>query len=76
MNILTPTYEPRATEHIDEMIRLVEELLDKGHAYRVDDDVYFSVESFAGYGDLSGRSLDEMMAGARVDVDERKRNPS
>ena len=75
LNILTPTHEPRATDHIDDMIRLVQVLLDKGHAYRVDDDVYFSVESFAGYGNLSGRSLDDMMAGARVDVDERKRNP-
>lgn len=56
LNILTPTYEPRATEHIDDMIRLVETLLDKGHAYRVDDDVYFSVESFVGYGRLSNRS--------------------
>jgi cysteinyl-tRNA synthetase len=75
LNILTPTHEPRATEHIDDMIRLVETLLDKGHAYRVDDDVYFSVESFAGYGRLSKRSLDDMMAGARIDVDERKKNP-
>ena len=75
LNVVTPTYEPRATEHIDDMIRLVATLLEKGHAYRVDDDVYFSVDSFKPYGQLSGRSLDEMMAGARVDVDERKRNP-
>jgi cysteinyl-tRNA synthetase len=75
LNILTPTYEPKATDHIDEMISLVETLLKKGNAYRVDDDVYFSVESFAGYGRLSNRSLDDMMAGARIDVDERKKNP-
>ncbi|HEY3277269.1 MAG TPA: cysteine--tRNA ligase [Syntrophorhabdaceae bacterium] len=75
LNILPPTHEPRATEHIDDMIRLVETLLANGHAYRIEDDVYFSVESFAEYGRLSGRSLDEMVAGARVDVDERKRNP-
>ena len=75
LNILTPTYEPKATDHIEEMIALVETLLEKGHAYRVDDDVYFSVESFAGYGNLSNRSLDEMLAGARIDVDERKKNP-
>jgi cysteinyl-tRNA synthetase len=75
LNILMPTYEPRATDHIDDMIRLVETLLEKGHAYRVDDDVYFSVESFAGYGNLSNRSLDDMLAGARIDVDERKKNP-
>ncbi|MDR2017745.1 MAG: cysteine--tRNA ligase [Syntrophobacterales bacterium] len=75
LNILPPTFEPKATDHIDDMIRLVESLLEKGHAYRVDDDVYFSVNSFPGYGRLSNRSLDEMMAGARVDVDERKKNP-
>jgi cysteinyl-tRNA synthetase len=75
LNILKPTFEPRATDHIDDMIRLVETLLEKGHAYRVNDDVYFAVESFSGYGDLSKRSLEDMVAGARVDVDERKKNP-
>lgn len=75
LNILRPTYEPRATEHIDDMIRLVEMLLKNGNAYIMDGDVYFSVESFKGYGELSKRSLDEMMAGARVDINEKKRNP-
>ncbi len=75
LNILKPTHEPKATDHIDDMIDLVETLLEKGHAYRIDDDVYFAVESFSRYGELSKRSLDDMMAGARVDVDERKRNP-
>jgi len=75
LNILRPTYEPRATQHIEEMVSLVEELLKKGHAYTVDGDVYFSVESFKGYGNLSGRTLEEMEAGARVEIDERKRNP-
>lgn len=75
LNVLRPTYEPRATEHIDGMIALVETLLEKGNAYVVDGDVYFSVESFKGYGELSKRTLDEMVAGARVEVDERKRNP-
>ena len=75
LNILKPTYEPRATEHIDDMIDLVKKLLDKGYAYRVNDDVYFSVDSYSGYGGLSKRNLDDMIAGARIDVDERKKNP-
>ena len=75
LNILRPTHEPKATEHIDDMVSLVETLLKKGHAYNIKGDVYFSVESFNGYGDLSKRTLEEMEAGARVEVDERKRNP-
>jgi cysteinyl-tRNA synthetase len=75
LNVIRPTHEPRATEHIGEMIQLVEALLRKGHAYPVDGDVYFSVESYSRYGQLSKRSLEEMLAGARVEVDERKRNP-
>ena len=69
------TYEPRATEHIDDIIRIVQMLIDKDHAYPVDGDVYFAVDRFSGYGKLSGRKLDDMEAGARVDVDIRKRNP-
>lgn len=75
LNIARPTYEPRATEHIEDMVAMVETLIRKGHAYEVDGDVYFSVESYKGYGGLSKRSIDEMLAGARVDIDERKRNP-
>jgi cysteinyl-tRNA synthetase len=75
LNILRPTHEPRATEHIGDMISLVDTLIQKGVAYTVNGDVYFSVESYKGYGELSGRSLDEMMAGARVEIDEKKRNP-
>ena len=67
--------EPRATEHIEEIIRMVKGLVEKGHAYVVDGDVYFSVESFPGYGKLSGRRLEDMQAGARVEVDARKKNP-
>ncbi len=70
-----PTCEPRATEHIDEIIEMITRLIEHGHAYRVDDDVYFSVESFNGYGRLSGRNLEEMRAGARIEIDERKKNP-
>ena len=75
LNILRPTFEPKATDHIDDMIALVERLIETGHAYNINGDVYFSVESFKPYGELSKRSLEEMMAGARVEVDERKRNP-
>jgi cysteinyl-tRNA synthetase len=67
--------EPRATEHIDDIIEIVEKLINKGFAYQVENDVYFAVELFSNYGKLSGRKLEEMEAGARVDVDKRKRNP-
>lgn len=70
-----PTHEPKATDHIPEMIEAVKRLVEKGHAYVVDGDVYFDVASFPGYGKLSGRSLKDMMAGARVEPDPRKRNP-
>jgi len=66
---------PKATEHIEDMIELVQGLIDKGYAYEVDGDVYFDISKFSSYGKLSGRSLDEMRAGARVEVNERKRNP-
>jgi cysteinyl-tRNA synthetase len=64
--------EPLATEHIREMIEVVRRLIEKGHAYVVDGDVYFRVKSFPEYGKLSKRNLDDMLAGARVEVDERK----
>ena len=67
--------EPKATEHIPEMIALVEKLLQKNYAYIANGDVYFSVERFHQYGKLSGRSLDEMLAGARVEVTPQKRHP-
>jgi cysteinyl-tRNA synthetase len=67
--------EPKATEHIQEIIAAVKGLIDKGYAYVVDGDVYFEVSRFAGYGKLSKRDVDEMIAGARVEVDERKKNP-
>ncbi|MBN1546018.1 MAG: cysteine--tRNA ligase [Syntrophaceae bacterium] len=75
MGVKRPTVAPRATEHIGGMIRLIEALMQRDLAYVADGDVYFSVGSFPQYGKLSGRSLDEMMAGARVDVNEKKRNP-
>lgn len=69
------TEEPKATEHMDDIIRLVRVLIEKGVAYQVNGDVYFQVEKYPAYGRLSKRKLDEMQAGARVEVDERKRNP-
>ena len=70
-----PTVEPRATEHISEMIRLISTLVEKGYAYQSDGDVFFSVEKFNGYGKLSKRNIEEMQAGARVEIDEKKEKP-
>jgi cysteinyl-tRNA synthetase len=75
LGVEKPTHEPRATENIPQIIAHIEKLIDRGAAYRVNGDVYFAVEKFAPYGRLSGRELEEMRAGARVEVDERKRNP-
>lgn len=66
---------PRVSEHIADIIKTVQTLIDNGYAYVVDGDVYYSVEKFDHYGELSGRNLGDMMAGARVDVDDRKKNP-
>jgi len=67
--------EPKATEHIPEIIEIVKGLVDKGYAYAVDGDIYFEVRKFPDYGKLSKRDIDDMLAGARVEVDERKKNP-
>jgi cysteinyl-tRNA synthetase len=75
LNVERATIEPRATDHIKPMIKFIERLIDAGFAYRVDGDVYYSVEKFEEYGKLSGRKLEEMEAGARIDIDARKRNP-
>ncbi len=75
LGLLRPTLEPRATGHIPEMIALISGLVERGTAYEVAGDVYFAVQSFGEYGKLSGRSLEEMMAGARIEVDDRKRHP-
>ena len=75
LKVLRADHEPRATEHIQQMITVIETLIQKEMAYQINGDVYFSVEAFKGYGKLSGRKLEDMEAGARVDVDENKRNP-
>ncbi|MCB1904605.1 MAG: cysteine--tRNA ligase, partial [Gammaproteobacteria bacterium] len=76
LGVLTPDAEPRATAHIGEIIAMVERLIANGHAYALDNgDVYFSVASFNGYGRLSGKSIDDLRAGARIEVNEAKREP-
>ena len=75
LGVARPTFTPRATENIDGMIRLVATLLEKGLAYPVGGDIFYAVERFPGYGKLSGRNLEDMTAGARIDVNEKKRNP-
>ena len=72
---LRPSHEPRATDHIAEIIAIIEKLEAKGLAYRVDGDMYYAVSGFADYGKLSRKKIDELESGARVEVDERKRSP-
>jgi len=75
LGLVSPTYEPRATEHIKEMQSLIAALVRKGNAYAVRGDVYFSVKSFPGYGKLSGREIGDLRAGARVEIGEKKEDP-
>lgn len=75
LNIKRATVYPKATEHISEMINMISGLIEKGNAYETDGDVYFSIKSFSEYGKLSGRDVDEMRAGARVDVNSKKKHP-
>ncbi len=75
LGIARPDIAPRATDNIPGMIELISKLFDRGLAYLAGGDVYYAVDKFKEYGKLSGRNLDDMMAGARVDIDEKKRNP-
>jgi cysteinyl-tRNA synthetase len=75
LGIRQASIEPKATEHMTDIVRLTETLVKKGLAYQVDGDVYFEVAKYSGYGQLSKRKLEDLQAGARVDVDERKRSP-
>jgi cysteinyl-tRNA synthetase len=72
---LEPTHMPRATAHIPQMVDMIADLIARGHAYEADGHVLFAVESYSGYGKFSGRSVDDMIAGARVEVAPYKRNP-
>ena len=75
LGLLQPTSEPRATRHIPEIIEIIKQLESKGLAYSIGGDVYYEVAGFSGYGKLSRKKIDELEAGARVEVDERKRSP-
>lgn len=76
LGIVRPDISPRASAHIPEQIEMIKELLEKGHAYEVDGDVYFDVSSFEEYGKLSGHKVEDLVAGARVAVREEKRHPA
>ncbi len=75
LNCLPPTVQPRATEHIDQMVEMINVLIEQGHAYQAEGHVLFDVPSMANYGALSNRSVDEMQAGARVEVAPYKKDP-
>ena len=75
LNILKPTHEPKATEHISTMISMIQILIDKGIAYQAENqDVYYAVDKFHGYGKLSGKSLKDLQAGSRIEIDQNKKN--
>ncbi len=76
LNCLRPDISPRATGHIPEQIELVQTLIEKGYAYEVNGSVYFDVSKWPSYGRLSGRNVEDMQAGARVDINEEKRHPA
>jgi cysteinyl-tRNA synthetase len=75
LGCIPPTYQPKVTQHISDIIALVQKLVDTGHAYESAGDVYFSVESFPRYGEFSRRNLDDLRAGARIKISDLKRNP-
>ena len=71
----SPTHEPRATDHIQDIIDIISKLIEKGLAYQVGSDVFYSVRKFKGYGKLSGKNIEDLESGARVDVMESKKDP-
>ena len=75
LNILPATIKPRATQEIPQILKMVQDLIDSGYAYPLNGDVYFRVRKDGDYGRLSGRKLEDMQAGARIDVDSRKEDP-
>ena len=75
LNIARPEIEPKATEHIGDMLELIQCLIDKDRAYELDGDVYYAVRAFPQYGKLSGKNIDDLRSGARVEVNDRKRDP-
>jgi len=75
LNVEKPSFTPRATEHIKDMIALIERLIGNGYGYEVEGDVYYEVSKLKGYGKLSGKNIEDLESGARVEVDDRKKNP-
>jgi cysteinyl-tRNA synthetase len=75
LNVMRADHEPRVTEHIDDIVAIVKTLMDKNAAYLADGDVFYAVESFDAYGKLSGRKLEDMIAGSRIEINTSKRNP-
>jgi len=75
LGLLLPNNQPKVSEHIDDIVTLIGTLMDNGHAYAVGADVFYDVTSFVGYGKLSGKKLEDLRSGERVQVDDRKRNP-
>lgn len=76
LNVERPTFTPRATEHIPGMIAMIERLIENGYGYEIEGDVYYEVKKFKSYGKLSGKNIEELEAGARVVVDDRKKDRS
>ncbi len=76
LGIRPPTHAPRATEHMPQILDLIQTLIDKGLAYPMNGSVYYNTQGFPGYGKLSGQSMDDLDAGARVDVDDEKKDPA
>lgn len=76
LSVISPDQEPRATAHIQDIINMIQRLIENDHAYAADNgDVYYAIDKFADYGKLSKRNTDELLAGARIDVEKHKRNP-
>ena len=75
LGVVEPDHEPRATKYIAEIVQMTGELIERGNAYAVEDGVYFDVRSFPRYGALSGRNVDDLLIGARIAPDEKKRDP-
>jgi len=75
LNLMKADYYPKATEHMDEIIRMIESLEDKGFAYNIDGNVFYDVTKFKEYGKLSGKNIDDLISGARIEINEEKKNP-
>jgi len=75
IGVKSPTIQPKVTEHVPEIVEMIQRIIDNGHAYQSDGDVFFSVKKFNGYGKLSRRDPDDMMAGTRIDINEKKEDP-